>query len=179
MTGISFRNQVLDRYKDANPDFTLKLQDLPLRAVLQAIQDEFPDTNPSLGGLRFVVREYGILVTFQNKLPPDALLATDFRDLEPATDPGRTTTKSTAPNVEGMIKAVDDKSGLVTISIGSDTGLAKGHTLDVYRLTPKPTYLGTVTLLDVSASEAVGKPQVKEKVQAGDRVAGSIGRQSH
>jgi hypothetical protein len=181
LTGINFRNQVSERYKDSNIPITLKLQDLPLRAVLQAIQDEFPDNMGVGGGLRFVVREYGILVTFQNHLPLDAVLATGVRDLEGASDPFKTTTspKSTAPNVEGVIKAVDDKSGIVTISIGSDAGLAKGHTLEVYRLNPKPTYLGTVTLLEVTASEAVGKPQGKEKLQAGDKVAGSIGRQSH
>jgi hypothetical protein len=175
LTGISFRNHVSDRYKDGNPNMTLKLQDLPLRAVLQAIQDEFPGEGVStLGGLRFVVREYGILVTFQNKMPPGAMLATDFRDLESGFDPFKTATKNAAPNVEGMVKEVDDKSGYVNISIGSDAGLAKGHTLDVYRLNPKPTYLGTVTILDVHPTESVGKPQTKEKVQAGDKVAGNI-----
>jgi DNA-directed RNA polymerase subunit L len=174
-TGISFRNHVSDRYKDGNPNMTLKLHDLPLRAVLQAIQDDFPGDNMTpLGGLRFVVREYGILVTYQNKMPPGAILATDFRDLESGFDPFKTTTKSTAPNVEGMIKEVDDKNEFVTISIGSDAGLAKGQTLDVYRLNPKPTYLGTVTILDAHPTESVGKPQTKEKLQAGDKVAGNI-----
>jgi hypothetical protein len=177
LTGVSYRNQVSERYKEGNPPITVKLQDLPLRAVLQAIQDEYPDNMPGEDRLlRFVVREYGILVTYQNKLPPGALLATEFRDLEGAFDPFNpaTAAKNQTPNVEGMIKDVDDKSGLVTISIGSDAGLVKGHTLEVYRLNPKPTYLGTVTLLEVHPAESVGKPQAKEKLQAGDKVAGNI-----
>jgi hypothetical protein len=176
MSGISFRNQVSDRYKEGNPPITLKFQELPLRAVLQAIQDEYPDNVPGAEHLRFVVREYGILVTFQNKLPPGAILATEFRDLEAAGDPfkGTTSNRNPPPNVEGMIKEVDDKSGIVTISIGSDAGLAKGHTLEVYRLHPKPVYLGTVTILEVTASEAVAKAQAKDKIQVGDKVAGNI-----
>jgi hypothetical protein len=181
LTGINIRNQISDRYKDGNPPITLKLQELPLRAVLQALQDEYPEGALNMGGLRFVVREYGILVTFGNKLPPGAALATDFRDSESGGDPFRTTSsgRNTSPNVEGMIKAVDEKAGLVTISIGSDAGIAKDHTLDVYRLTPTPKYLGTVTILDVQPTEAVGKPQTKEKIQAGDKVAGSISRRGH
>ena len=40
-------------------------------AVLQAIQDTVPD-------LRFVVRDYGVLVTSEDQLPPRAILVEDF-----------------------------------------------------------------------------------------------------
>src|SRR5947209_2450018 len=46
---------------------------------------------------------------------------------------------------------------LVSISIGSDSGLAKDQTLEVYRLKPLPLYVGQIRLVDVRAKEAVGK----------------------
>jgi hypothetical protein len=77
-------------------------------------------------------------------------------------------------NVEGLIKQVDP-SGLVTLSIGSDAGLARGHTLDVFRLSPAQ-YLGQIRLTDVRANEAVGRPvgRMKGPVQVGDRVASNV-----
>lgn len=79
-------------------------------------------------------------------------------------------------NVEGLVNAVDEKSGLVTITVGSDAGLAKGHTLDVYRLTPAPKYLGQIELIDVRASEAVGKPvgKAKDAIAKGDSVSSGV-----
>jgi hypothetical protein len=50
---------------------SLDLKEVPLGAAIQAIQDSAP-------GLRFVVRDYGVLVTWENKLPPRALLLEDF-----------------------------------------------------------------------------------------------------
>lgn len=79
-------------------------------------------------------------------------------------------------NVEGLIKAVDSGSGLVTLTIGSDSGILKGHTLEVYRLSPTPKYLGTIRVLDSKAHEAVGKPLSGRlgPIQVGDRVASKI-----
>jgi hypothetical protein len=50
---------------------SLELKEVPLGAVIQAIQD-------STRGLRFVVRDYGVLVTWEDRLPPRALLLEDF-----------------------------------------------------------------------------------------------------
>ncbi len=81
-----------------------------------------------------------------------------------------------AEKVEGLVKSVDAKSGLVTISIGSDAGLAKGHTLDVYRLKPAPKYLGQIEIIDVSPTKAVGKPlgKAKDAIQEGDSVSSGV-----
>jgi hypothetical protein len=82
-------------------------------------------------------------------------------------------------NVEGLIKATDP-SGLVKITIGSDAGLVKGHTLEVFRLNPtaplQSKYLGTIKLLEVTATEAVGMPvgRMSEKPQVNDQVASRI-----
>jgi hypothetical protein len=76
--------------------------------------------------------------------------------------------------VEGL---VTEKSGdLIHISIGSDAGLEKGHTLDVFRLKPTPQYLGQIRLTDVRAAEAVGVPvdRMKYPVQKGDFVSNDV-----
>src|SRR5262249_6321770 len=84
--------------------------------------------------------------------------------------------KTNAPpkDVEGVImQAAGD---LVTISIGSDSGLEKGHTLEVYRLKPAPQYIGQIKIVDVRARDAVGKFVEKPKtpVQKGDTVASEL-----
>jgi hypothetical protein len=78
--------------------------------------------------------------------------------------------------VKGSVTRVDEKSGLLTISVGSDAGLQKGHTLEVYRLKP-PKYLGTIRIVDVSPKEAVAQPVGKalDAIQVGDEVASKIG----
>jgi hypothetical protein len=94
------------------------------------------------------------------------------------TTPGGATTvaaKNPPPSqIEGLITKTDP-SGLVTVSIGSDAGLLKGHDLEVFRLSP-PKYLGTIRLMDVRANEAVGRPlsKLSGPIQQGDRVASQI-----
>jgi hypothetical protein len=169
-TGIVIRNQ-LARYKDADPKMTLRFEEpLPLRAVLQVLEDEFPATT-YIGSIRFVVREYGLLVVSGAQLPPDALTVGQFT--RSANTP-QLAKNPPAGNVEGTVTRVDD-SGLVTISIGSDAGLDKGHTLEVYRLNPAK-YLGTVRVLSVMPHEAVARPvnRLPSPVQQGDRVANKI-----
>jgi hypothetical protein len=82
-------------------------------------------------------------------------------------------------NIEGLIKNTDPSSNLVTLTIGSDAGLTKGHTLEVFRLSPIPQqskYLGTIRILEVTATQAVGQPtgRMASPPQAGDRVASHI-----
>jgi len=86
--------------------------------------------------------------------------------------------------VKGVIELVNFQEGqpaLAQISLGSDQGLSKGHTLDVYRLSPKATYLGTMKLVDVLTHKAVGQMidsggvgAVRPRIQVGDEVASDI-----
>jgi hypothetical protein len=75
-----------------------------------------------------------------------------------------------------LVRSVDGKSGLVTVSIGSDAALKKGHKLDVYRLKPAPMYLGQIEIIDVAATQAVGKPlgKAKDAIQEGDSVSSGL-----
>jgi hypothetical protein len=78
-------------------------------------------------------------------------------------------------DIKGSIKGVADKDGLVTINLGSDSGLARDHTLEVYRLKPAPQYVGMVRILEVRPNEAVGKLTLRRgTVQVGDEVASEI-----
>lgn len=98
--------------------------------------------------------------------------------------PGRgpvAATPSQAPqppaDVQGVVKQVDASAGLVSISIGSDAGLVRGHTLQLYRLNPTPVYLGQVTIIEVSPHEAIAKlldAKAKKNVQKDDIVASRI-----
>jgi multidrug efflux pump subunit AcrA (membrane-fusion protein) len=81
-------------------------------------------------------------------------------------------------HVEGLIKTAD-ASGLLKLTIGSDAGLVKGHTLEVFRISPiasQSKYLGKVRILDVTPQEAVAQPigRLSDKPQAGDHVADKI-----
>jgi len=82
-------------------------------------------------------------------------------------------------SVEGLVKTTDP-SGLMTITIGSDAGLTKGHTLELFRLNPaapsQSRYLGTVRILEADHTQAVAQPigRLASPPQAGDRVASRI-----
>jgi hypothetical protein len=82
-------------------------------------------------------------------------------------------------NVQGRISQVGS-NGLVLISLGSDAGLAKGNTLEVYRLnTQAPElskYLGRIKITEVTATGAVAQPVGKPAgpLQVGDQVSSNI-----
>jgi hypothetical protein len=82
-------------------------------------------------------------------------------------------------NVHGRISQVGS-NGLVLISLGSDAGLAKGNTLQVFRLnTQAPElskYLGKIRITEVTATGAVAQPVGKPSgpIQVGDQVSSQI-----
>jgi hypothetical protein len=92
---------------------------------------------------------------------------------------GVTLTSLSAPNpptfkVDGKVLNVTS-DGLVEISVGSDAGLKKGHTLEVFRTSPKAQYLCMIRLITVdnnrSVGQIVGKPVL---LQRGDNVSSKI-----
>jgi hypothetical protein len=81
------------------------------------------------------------------------------------------------PRVEGLIEAVLG-GGLTEITIGSDSGVQKGHRLDVYRVAPTGNkYVGRIEVLKTAPDKSVCKiiPSFQQsEVQKGDRVASKI-----
>ncbi len=95
-----------------------------------------------------------------------------------ARDANGTASNPPPEDVHARVKAIDSQSGYITIDQGSDAGINKDNTLEVYRLKPEPKYLGTIRIVAVNAHEAVGRPvtnQRKGLIQVGDDVAANIG----
>lgn len=83
------------------------------------------------------------------------------------------------PPVEGLIKRVDATNRRVEISIGSDDGLVAGHELNLYRLKPRPEFLGKIQIVaPVDPNQAVGlvvgKTYQGKKIKEGDIVSSTI-----
>src|SRR5262249_12081762 len=146
---------------------------VPLGAALQALEDQLP-------GLRFTVRDYGILVTFKSGPPPGAVSVHEFWKGDAAKEKGgdkkseERTINFPPGKVEGRA-AIAQEDGLVCVNVGADDGLEKGHTLEVFRLEP-PIYVGTIRIIETKPKEAVGKLVRKpnEPIKVGDVVANRI-----
>ncbi len=80
--------------------------------------------------------------------------------------------------VNGTIEKIT--GSLVQINLGTDHGLAKDQTLDVYRLQPESKYLGMIRILDVNPKKSVGRfvlPQGKTAgltLRVGDSVTSKL-----
>jgi hypothetical protein len=79
-------------------------------------------------------------------------------------------------DVQGFVKRDADATGLVLISLGSDAGIVKGHTLEVYRLAPQGKYLGHIKIIEVRPYESVGQIMGKATgpILKDDRVASKL-----
>lgn len=82
--------------------------------------------------------------------------------------------------VKGRIEKIDAKDrNLVQVSIGSDAGVKEDHTLEVYRLRPRPEYLGRLRIVEARHQTAVGRLMRsptggQAPLQEGDEVASKI-----
>lgn len=87
-----------------------------------------------------------------------------------------------AVKVNGKIVKVDNiDNGLVEISLGTDDGVDKHNTLDVFRFNPEPKYLGTVRIVDAYHHKSVarliaagGPAALRPQLKQGDLVASSV-----
>jgi hypothetical protein len=77
-------------------------------------------------------------------------------------------------NVEGLVRRAE--GNLVTITIGSDAGLQRGHTLEVFRYGQNPRYIGRIRIVEVTPTQAVGQAtgRMTAPMAVGDRVASRI-----
>jgi hypothetical protein len=82
------------------------------------------------------------------------------------------------PPVQGEVKRIDPTNRVLEISIGSDDGLVEGHKLYVYRLSPRPEFLGEVMIKTVDPDQAVAKVVGNtfqgKKIREGDIVSSTI-----
>ncbi len=82
------------------------------------------------------------------------------------------------PPVQGEISRVDASNRRVEMTIGSDDGLVPGHELFVFRTSPRPEYVGKISVLSVDPDQAVGKvighTYQGKKIKEGDIVSSTI-----
>lgn len=81
-------------------------------------------------------------------------------------------------DVQGTVTGISNDGALISLNKGSDHGLAKNQTLEVYRLAPKAEWVGRIKIIQVNDHEAVGMivlPQNRKvTVLKGDLVGSSI-----
>jgi hypothetical protein len=104
-------------------------------------------------------------------------LTKDLERLRPAPSAKPKALDKAPSNLEGLVQQVENN--LATVNIGSDAGLARGHTLEVYRLGRRgetAKYLGKFTVIEVTPTRAVCKVQgkLKDPVKVGDSVSSQI-----
>jgi hypothetical protein len=82
------------------------------------------------------------------------------------------------PPVMGEVKRVDASNRRIEVTIGSDDGLVAGHELFIYRVKPRPEYLGKLAIVAVDPDQAVGKvvgnTYQGKKIKEGDIVSSTI-----
>jgi len=82
------------------------------------------------------------------------------------------------PPVVGEVKRVDPTNRRIEMTIGSDDGLVIGHELFLYRVSPRPEYLGKVAVVQVDPDQAVakviGNTYLGKKIKEGDIVSSTI-----
>src|SRR5262249_44049478 len=80
-------------------------------------------------------------------------------------------------DVQGVVTGVSE-GGLISLNKGSDQGLAKGQTLEVYRMAPKAEWVARIRLVEVNNHESVGRIIVPANppvtVNKGDLVGSNI-----
>ncbi len=107
------------------------------------------------------------LVRVQTGANPDSIVIRNPNDPNPP-----------AVKVEGKIERVE--GDLVLISLGTDHGVNKNNTLDVFRLNPDSKYLGMVRIVDANNHNSVarlipsGNAAFRPQLKLGDVVSSKI-----
>jgi len=82
------------------------------------------------------------------------------------------------PPVQGEVTRVDPSNRSIEMSIGSDDGLVAGHELYVFRTSPRPEYVGKISVVSADPDQAVGKvvghTYQGKKIKEGDIVSSTI-----
>ena len=139
-----------------------------IRVAQQARDERFANTivlTDSISGLQGSLasfKEQGVQLRDQVSRQKQVMDAYELTEYTPVVD--------IPPRVDGIVTKVGEES-LIEVSIGSDDGLRKGHTLEVYR---NNAYLGRVEVTQLEPDRAVCQiiPAFRKGViKRGDRVA--------
>jgi RNA polymerase sigma factor (sigma-70 family) len=81
---------------------------------------------------------------------------------------------SGAEELHGTVQKVI-QGRFLQLSVGADKGVRKGERLEIYRLQPKPMYVGAAEVIGVDTSSSVARLIRGRDPQPGDQVARSLG----
>ena len=85
---------------------------------------------------------------------------------------------SAVPRVDGRVNQVNAQNNSMEISIGSNDGLAVGQELKLFRVQPRPEYLGQVRIVAVypnkAVADVVGQPVNRKRILEGDLVSSTF-----
>jgi chromosome segregation ATPase len=138
---------------EAREKSIIKLQDEILGHIqaAQAAKNERDTAVARAQALLEIVREKEVAIqklTEKLKNPGGTVVA--------ITDPNRPDFKNPPPvNVKGEVMAVD--RNLLKISLGTDQGVRKDHTLEMYRLNPEVKYLGRIVITDADFRHSIAR----------------------
>jgi chromosome segregation ATPase len=153
------RNQKSAVEKQANE---FKLRQAELNDRIRELERMLESASKNNSDLRERVAKFSVLLR-QNGLSDDI---SQIKGVE------------SAPPVVGEVKRVDPSNRRVEITIGSDDGLVPGHELYLFRTTPRPEYLGKITIISVDPDQAVGRVNGTtyqgKKIERGDIVSSTI-----
>lgn len=143
--------EAADRSFAATVDATSELNDSEVK--LASATETIGDLTEQVAGMTEIMRNEG---------------------LDPATRVG-----DSKPRVGGYISSIRRRAGDETIelTIGSDDGIKRGHTVEVYRSTGEPgqsKWLGRAVVLSTDGDRSYARilPELKKgRIQEGDRVA--------
>jgi hypothetical protein len=73
------------------------------------------------------------------------------------------------PPLNGLVTKVSTTGQLIEVTVGSDDGLRKDHTMEVFN---DKRYLGRMKVIETKPDSAVGRMEILNgRIQRGDRVA--------
>ena len=82
------------------------------------------------------------------------------------------------PPVVGEVKRIDPTNRMLELTIGADDGLVVGHELYIYRVKPRPEFIGKVTIVttdpDQAVAKVIGNTYQGKKIKEGDIVSSTI-----
>ena len=156
---LQLRQQLSAVEKQANE---YKLDQAEKNDKIRDLERKFDTSEKRNGELRDQVARYTTLLTRNG-------LSTDISQIKGLENP---------PPVVGEVKRIDPTNRNMEITIGSDDGLVVGHKLYLYRLSPRPEYLGEIAIVQVDPDQAVakvvGKTYMGKKIKEGDIVSSTI-----
>jgi hypothetical protein len=156
---VQLRKQKSDVEKQANE---YKLNQTELNDRIRELERQMETATKNNADLRERVGKFSVLLRSNG-------LSDDISQIKGLESP---------PPVMGEVKRVDPTNRRIEMTIGADDGLVVGHELYIYRVKPRPEYVGKAKIVEVDPDQAVakvvGNTYQGKKIKEGDIVSSTI-----